>query len=277
MKNVIFFSLTLFIGFTACKDNSQPEVREDLKKYYDQFGVSGSFMLYDQNNDRYVYYQPEQLDQPFTPASTFKICNTLIGLETGVIPDEHYTMSWDSVPRNVYWDQDHDLASAFQYSVVWYYQELARRVGEDRMKNWLDKTEYGNQDISGGIDLFWLTGGLRISPRQQIDFLRRIYRNELPFSERSLEILKKIMVLRESPDHVLRGKTGWGSQEEQEIGWFVGYVTTKDNVYYFANCVQMPGTELDSAPGRADDFNNSRKAIADSVLVRLRIIDRPQE
>lgn len=272
MIHTYYLGLILLISLTACTNAPREEIQDNFQKYYDQYGVSGSLVLYDRNADHYTFYNKPQFDQPFTPASTFKICNTLIGLETGVIPDEHYTMAWDSVSRNIYWDKDHDLASAFQYSVVWYYQELARRVGEEQMHEWLEKAGYGNGDTSGGIDLFWLTGGLRISPQQQIDFLRRIYDNDLPFSERSLKILKQIMVEREQPEHVLRGKTGWGSQGEQEIGWFVGYVETTDNVYFFANCVQMPSEALVSEPERADAFNNSRRAIVDSVLVDLQII-----
>lgn len=230
-------------------------------------------MLYEPISDQYTYYNPDQQDQPFTPASTFKICNTLIGLETGVIPDENHTMAWDSVNRNVYWDRDHDLRSAFRYSVVWYYQELARRVGEERMKTWLDRAEYGNRDISGGIDLFWLTGGLRITPNQQIDFLQRVRNNEVPFSQRSLDILKDIMIERETEHYVLRGKTGWGTQEELNIGWFVGYVESNDQVYYFVNCVQLPERDLEADPTMADNFNFCRRAITDSILLDLQIID----
>lgn len=271
--NLFLLLHRLNISLMACQHAPREQVYESFQKYYDQFEVSGSFVLFDQNADQYTFYNRAQFEQAFTPASTFKICNTLIGLETGVIPDEEYTMAWDSVQRNIYWDKDHDLQSAFQYSVVWYYQELARQVGADRMQLWLDKAKYGNQDISGGIDLFWLTGGLRISPRQQIDFLRRIYHNDLPFGDRSIGVLKKVMVEKESSNYVLRGKTGWGSQEEQEIGWFVGYVETSDNVYYFANCVQMPGQVLESEPGREEQFINCRRAIVDSILLELNIIE----
>lgn len=150
-------------------------------------------MLYDPQTDKYVFYNPNQFEQTFSPASTYKICNSLIGLETGVIKDENFVIPWDSVTRqNPNWNSDHDLKTAFKNSTVWYYQELARRVGRQQMKYWLDKANYGNADTSGGIDKFWLTGGLRISPKQQIDFLKRLHDNKLPFSQRSVDIVKKL-------------------------------------------------------------------------------------
>ncbi|MBK8852777.1 MAG: class D beta-lactamase [Saprospiraceae bacterium] len=137
--------------------------------------MEGSFVLYDPQTAKYIFYNQDQYKQTFSPASTFKICNSLIGLETGLIQDENFIIPWDSVTRNLVWDKDHDMKTAFANSTVWYYQELAKRVGGQKMKYWLDKTNYGNADTSGGIDRFWLTGGLRISPEQQIDFLKRLH------------------------------------------------------------------------------------------------------
>lgn len=276
MRKFMQIAIGLLAALSACTSGPSETVRADFQRYYDQFQVSGSFALYDQKQDRFTFYRPDEFEQEYLPASTFKVCNTLIGLETGVIPDENYTMAWDSVTRNPNWDRDHNLRSAFKYSVVWYYQELARRVGGERMQYWLDQAAYGNRDTTGGIDRFWLTGGLRISPRQQIDFLRRLHDNKLPFSARSLATLKDIMIDRQQVDYVLRGKTGWGSQDDQEIGWFVGYLETADNVYYFANCVQTPSEGLDGTPARSDAFNQCRRAIVDSILVQLQLIDQPQ-
>ena len=172
MKPILL--ILIVVGLTDCTPKLSIEVREDFVKYYDYFGVKGSFVLYDEQENKYVFYNRAQSDHPFTPASTYKICNSLIGVETGVIKDDSFLIAWDSIVRNPIWDKDHDLKTAFANSAVWYYRELAKRVGPDRMKYWLDKADYGNSDTSGGLDQFWLTGGLRISPAQQLDFLRRI-------------------------------------------------------------------------------------------------------
>ena len=237
----------------------------DFKNYYDAYQVTGSFVLYDQNNDHYILYNEPQINQPFIPASTYKICNSLIGLETGVIPDENFIIQWDSVMRkNPSWNSDQDMKTAFKNSTVWYYQELARRVGGEKMKYWIDKAGYGNADTSGGIDQFWLTGGLRITPAQQIDFLKRLHENKLPFSQRSMDIVKKIMIQEDSPGFILRGKTGWGMMQDTDIGWYVGYLETNTNVYYFANCIQ-------SSDPNNNNFGMARTAIADSILIELNL------
>ncbi len=246
---------------------------DDFKKYYDEYNVEGSFVLYDKQQDKYTFYNQEQFNQTFSPASTFKICNSLIGLETGVIKDENFVIPWDSVIRNPVWDKDHNLKTAFANSTVWYYQELARRVGGEQMKYWLDKSNYGNADTSGGIDKFWLSGGLRISPEQQIDFLKRLHDNTLPFSQRSIDIVKNIMIAKDTLGYVVRAKTGWGGHGNKDVGWYVGYIETQNNVYYFANCVQIDSMKLDDDQS-TNNFNNSRKEIVYKIFDELKLINK---
>ena len=155
-RQIIILSLLAIIGLSGCRQKQTTEIRNDFKKYYDQYRVDGCFVLYDQDKDKYIVYNPSQVKEQFIPASTFKICNSLIGLETGVIKDENFMIPWDGVKRNPAWDKNHTLKTAFQASAVWYYQELARRVGGQKMKLWLDKAHYGNADTAGGIDKFWL-------------------------------------------------------------------------------------------------------------------------
>lgn len=261
----ITLTILTFWGLTAYAQKQTTETRNDFKKYYDQFKVDGSFILYDQNKDKYIVYNQPQTKEQFTPSSTYKICNSLIGLETGVIKDENFVIKWDSVTRqNPNWNKDHDLKAAFRNSTVWYYQENARRVGGVRMKYWLDKANYGNADTSGGIDKFWLTGGLRITPEQEIDFLKRLYNNKLPFSQRTMDIVKKIMVFEQTPFYTISSKTGWGGQDNKDIGWYVGYIETKGNVYYFANCIQT--TDFNN-----NDFARARIDITNQILADLKL------
>jgi beta-lactamase class D len=160
------------------------------------------------------------------------------------------------------------MTEAIKNSTVWYYQELARRVGGRQMKYWLDKVPYGNADTSGGIDQFWLHGGLRITPMRQIEFLKRLHDNTLPFSRRNMNIVKDILVLGDSAGIVLRGKTGWAVREKEkdQTGWFVGYVEKKGKVFYFANCIYSH--DLDNP-----DFVSARKEIAIQALHDLKILE----
>ena len=134
------------------------------------------------------------------------------------------------------------------------------------MDYWLDKANYGNADTSGGIDKFWLTGGLRISPEQQIDFLKRLHDNQLPFSQRSMAIVKNIMIAKDTSDYVLRAKTGWSMQGNLDVGLYIGYLETKGKVYYFVNCIQ-------SADLNNMEFAQARIEIVHLILDDLKLID----
>jgi beta-lactamase class D len=232
--------------------NPASEVLPELGEYFGDY--PGAFVLYDLNNDLYIRYNPDRCAEQFLPASTFKILNSLIGLETGVIPDENYVVEWDGTNYNVpIWHQDHSLRTAIDNSVVWYYQELARQVGEEEMHAHVEATGYGNADTSGNIESFWLDGALRISPDEQVDFLKCLYHDELPFSKRSMDIVKEIIVLEETDTYKLSGKTGSAIRVETFQGWFVGYLETDDNVFFFAT-----NFESDDSNGFANGENAKR-------------------
>jgi beta-lactamase class D len=186
-----------------------PVQTPDLAGYFQ--GFTGAFVLYDQTSGQTIRYNSQRCAERLLPASTFKILNALIGLETGVIPDEDYVIRWDGTQYPAAaWNRDHTLKTAMENSVVWYYQELARRVGREKMQQYVNAVGYGNQDISGKIDSFWLDGVLRISADEQVAFLKRLYQNDLPFSRRSMQIVRGMLVLEKSGETRLSGKTGSG-------------------------------------------------------------------
>jgi beta-lactamase class D len=234
-RKLIQVAFIIVILLLADCKGEKAKVREvpELEKYFQ--GANGAFVLFDQSNNEFIRYNPERCAKRFIPASTFKIMNSLIGLETGVIPDENYVIQWDGTRYDIpSWNQDHTLKTAIQNSVVWYYQELARRVGTDRMQYYLNAVQYGNQDISGPIDTFWLEGGLRISADEQVEVLKRLYLNQLPFSQRTMDIVKRILILEKTETYQMSGKTGSSQRVMPHVGWFVGYLETKGKVYYFA-------------------------------------------
>ncbi|WP_438027845.1 penicillin-binding transpeptidase domain-containing protein [Sorangium sp. So ce233] len=207
-------------------------------------GVDGAFVLLDAARGVTHVVNPDRAAAGYVPASTFKIPNTIIGLETGVIPDERFSLRWDGVKRSIPdWNRDHDLASAMKHSVVWFYQDVARRIGPERMKAHLDAFGYGNRDISGGIEMFWLTGGLRITPHEQVDFLRRLHAGALPCSPRSVDIVKRIIVLEQTPAYTLRGKTGLEYDDRTATGWLVGSVERGADTYFYATVLLGKGSD----------------------------------
>ncbi len=235
--------------------------RPDFGKYFQQAGVKGTFILYDFKKNKYLVYNPKRANTRYIPASTFKIFNSLVALETGVVKDENEVIKWDGVKREIpQWNQDHTMKTAIKVSAVWFYQELARRIGEKRMQNYINLTNYGNRDIGGEIDKFWLQGDLRISPKEQIDFLVKLHNNNLPFSPRAIAIVKNILIVEKTEDYVLRGKTGLKS----EVGWYVGYLESDRNTYFFA-------TQLDIV--KAKD-TKARVEITRSILKDMGLLPK---
>lgn len=220
---IVFWILVLTALCCSCVPETSPE--RDLAHFFEDQSIEGSFLLYDSANEEYIRFCADRCEKQFIPASTFKLLNAQIALETGVIEDENEIIAWDGIDRGIpSWNQDHDLRTAMQNSVVWFYEELARRIGLERMQHYVDLVEYGNQDISGESVAFWLEGNLRISQVEQIDFLQKLYREELPFSEDTMRTVKEIIVLEETDYYRLSGKTGWAISVDPDIGWFVGYL-----------------------------------------------------
>jgi beta-lactamase class D len=263
MKQTLLF-LAVFLCTTSSILPQKIEERKDFKKYFDEYGHEGCFVIYDLKNDTYLKYNPTRCAEEFIPASTFKIFNSLVGLETGAVKDQFEVFKWDSVKRFYdKWNQDLDMANAIKYSAVWFYQELARRIGEENMQHYISLNHYGNQNISGGIDRFWLDGELRISADQQIELLKKLYHNELQFSQRTMDIVKDILIYDKTDDYIIRAKTGWALRVEDQIGWFVGYVEKGSNVFFFAINLETKNPE--------EGFI-SRKEITFNILKKLKII-----
>ncbi|MDT8903039.1 penicillin-binding transpeptidase domain-containing protein [Anaeroselena agilis] len=266
MKKILWFLCALLLAYATAAAEASPavEVRDDLGKYFR--GYTGTMVIYDQAGDRYVVYNEPQSRKRLSPCSTFKIYNSLIGLETGVLAaeDEQTLVKWDGTRHSIEsWNHDQTLASATRNSVVWYYQKLAARIGEQRMQEHLDAIGYGNRDISGGLTTFWLRSSLRISAMEQVEMLRRLYSGELPFAPRNVAVVRKNITLSADGKTPFMGKTGSGFENGRWLlGWFVGCVERDGNRYIFAVNIEAP----DGASGGA------ARRIAEAVLKDFAIL-----
>jgi len=208
-------------------------------------GLDATFVLYDRSADRYVRHDRDRARERFSPCSTFKIPNSLIALETGVVDGPDTPKEWD--PEKYPCDaarqgearcntlsQDHTLRSALRDSVVWYYREVAIAVGEPAMRRYLAAFDYGNRDMSSGLDGFWLSASLEISADEQIAFLQKLYDGKLG-SAKSTAIVKDILMVEETEAYRLSAKTGMGETPEgRPLGWWVGWVERGKDVHFFA-------------------------------------------
>lgn len=242
MKTAALSLLLLFLPAIA-RPAAPPPLPADSGKRLDKVlaGTGSAFVLHDRAHDRTVRFDEERSRKRFTPFSTFKIPNSLIGLETGVVRDPDAIVPWDRAKRPPEdhwpdgWKRDHSLRSAFKGSAIWFYQELAVKAGPERMRDFLRRFSYGNQDMSGGIDRFWLASSLGISADEQVRFLRAFYDGKLGLSPRTNRIARDLFVHEKTPAYTLSAKTGGGPLGPgKALGWFVGYVETRGNVYFFA-------------------------------------------
>ncbi len=215
----------LFVAQAFASDGL-PRPAED---YFGEFAYCALILSRNRHREALITVGPTQCRLPLSPCSTFKIPNALIGLQTGVVTGPDDLKRWDGTThRREAQNRNHTLQSAISASIPWYFQSLARDVGEERMAAWLKRLDYGNQDISAGIDRFWLGSSLKINANQQMELIKNLWHRRLPFDPAHQQALAKMLVLDSSLDGVLHGKTGscTGTQDPAtpDHGWFIGWV-----------------------------------------------------
>ncbi len=201
----------------------------ELENLFKKYGVEGSLVLESMDTKKYIFNE-ERAKTFFSPASTFKIPNTLIALNEGIV-NKNSIIVWDKKIREYdFWNKNQTLKSSFKNSCVWCYKEFASKISFEKYKDYLKELNYGNKIIGDDITDFWLDESLKITTFGQIDFLKKFYTNDLPFKIEDINLLKEIMIDEKDKDYIIRAKTGW----EGKYGWYVGYVETKTDVWFFA-------------------------------------------
>jgi Beta-lactamase class D len=241
MRFTLFFSCLAVILFSSCRESRIHE-HADWGKHFEQYGIKKScFILRDNNHEALHYYNKERCLERFVPASTFKIFNSLVALETAIAPDENLVIKWDSIKRRTECDTAMTMRDAFRISCLGYYQELARRIGPEYMQHYLDTVNYGNKNMNGALDMFWVNDTLQISADEQVGFLKRLYFAELPFSERSQRIVKSMMLREDTAGVKYYYKTGWAQLKDKQILWIVGFAEKVEKVKEHENSMNKAG------------------------------------
>jgi beta-lactamase class D len=244
------------------------EVRDDLAFLYREPQLTGSFVMHDLGRDHWLFIDSAQADVATLPASSFKIFSSLYALESGAAGDADELFAWDGTNYGrASINRDLTLRESVELSAYWVHRDIARRAGADVLKHWMDTVGYGNADTSGGFDRTWVMGDLRITPREQVVFLERLVNGGLPFSQRSMDIVKDITLQEDTLGYRLHGKTGWAMDSTGNIGWFVGWVEKNDGTgpFVFANRCFTPDT-------LSTTFATARRAIAIDVLQRTGVL-----
>ncbi|MGN6265907.1 MAG: penicillin-binding transpeptidase domain-containing protein [Ginsengibacter sp.] len=232
-----YFLFFLFTGLilNSCSVN-HAKINDDLKKYFDSSKVEGCFaMLNNQMGDITVYNM--NLDtQRLSTGTSFKVIETLIGIQTGRITNEQSTLGDDSSsPKNA------NLQQAFQNNSVPYFQELARQLGKDTLQMWLDSISYGNHKIASPVDSFWLNNDLKISPDEQLGFLSKLFFEQLPFQKYAQQTVANLMKKEDTSLYSLSYATGLGIDEKNNsFAWNLGWIEENKHIYFFVTFIRTP-------------------------------------
>ena len=246
MKRLFCLIVTLAL-MVALEPLSRAE-DPDLAGIFTSKNLEGTVVISSLDGSKNYIYNEKRANLGLLPASTFKIANTLIALEEGAVANGQEIIKWDGKDRGVKaWNKDQNIDSAFPVSCVWFYQELANRVGLEKYRSYLKEMNYGNAKPGPEVTTFWLRGDLRISAVQQVEFIRKVYNREFKFKASSYDLLKKVMVIEQTPAYTLRAKTGWATSPPP-VGWITGYLETKGQVWIYATNIEMP--RLEQAPLR---------------------------
>ncbi len=242
----LLFLLLALVSLGSCSVN-KAKIDDDLKKYFDAKKVDGCFTMLNNSDGTITVYNMGLDTMRFLPASTFKMVNALVALQTGIVTDTNMILKWDGTTRSTKeWNKDLTMAQAFRLSSVPHFQELARRMGRDTINQWIDSVSYGNKNISGPIDSFWLNNSLKISPDEQLGFLKKLYFDQLPFRKSAQEAVRSMMLQEENTLYKLSYKTGMGVDEQNNnIGWLAGWIEENRHVYFFVTLVKTPNADVD--------------------------------
>ena len=240
-----------------------------IDSIFKKYGYDGSVTLLDYRNNKWLYTDSIDANRTTLPASTFKIINSLIAIEEKAIKDENEVLKWDGIKRSIFgkempqWNKNTDLKTAYKNSTIWFYVRMAERIGRNKYFEYLKKCEYGNLNFSEKGTDFWNYGDYGISPKNQIEFLVQLYENKLPFSQQTINTVKEIMISENKDGFIFRDKTGWTTKDGIDIGWWVGYVETPDNIFFFATRIKKGVKEINP------DFSKARKEITKTILKDL--------
>lgn len=232
----------LWASFFTIASEQDPELQALFAKHK----VTGTIIIESLSGDKRYVHNDKRSKQSFSTASTFKIPNTLIALNENLIVDADSVIKWDGVERDYSsWNKDQSLRSAFQVSCVWCYQYFASKIGSIKYREYIAKLGYGDLKSKFNNTTFWLDNGITISAEQQIEFLRGVHQRRFPFADTAYDTLRDIMLVESTESYQLRAKTGWAARVQPQVGWFVGYVETSDEVWLFATNLEITqNTEL---------------------------------
>jgi beta-lactamase class D len=241
----ITFALFAFVilALNACSVN-KAKIDNDLKSFFEEKKVEGCFTMLDNATGEIIVYNMGLDTMRFLPAETFDVLNGMIALHTGVLTDEKMNLSIKNLDSNNV-SKNVNITEAFKSNSVPFFQQVAKNIGQDTLQSWVDSVSYGNKNIGEQLDRVGINNSLKISPDEQLGFMKRLYFELLPFRKSVQISMKELMVMNDNTDYKLSYKTGAGKNPKNEnIGWMIGWIEENRHVYFFVTLLKSNKEEV---------------------------------
>ncbi|MBN2011434.1 class D beta-lactamase [candidate division KSB1 bacterium] len=265
MNKIILTLHIILFSFSICQKGKKQaeEPLQELAPIFAEYGVDGAFAMYNLRSDSTIVYNVTGCNTEYSPGNTFDILHSLIGLETDVVRHRDFIIPYTGKHQYLIdsWNQNHTLETAFQQDVIWFFQELSDELGPIKTQKYVELCNYGNRNITSSKSPYWLSGQLRITPLQQLEFLKHLVKEDLPFSQFSIQTVKRIMHYENAPTYNMWAKTGRSYQDGKGIGWFVGFFQQNVNIYIFVTVIVADNPDM--------HFGKERIEITKRVLWHL--------
>jgi beta-lactamase class D len=228
------------IFFLGCKSAQVNELRRE-PNYFEK--KEGCFLLYNMKTNSLEKVIGENNCKVQYPAcSSFKVPLAVMALDAHILNDENQVLKWNGIKdEREESNRDHNAKTWMSQSIVWFSQRITQQMGPKKFQKYLDAFEYGNKDIKGGLNQAWLVSpassdpALKISAYEQMEFMKKLWRDQLPASERAMKITRDLTYLETSPKGFkLHGKTGsnfYDKDRKVRLGWFVSHLQNETKEY----------------------------------------------
>jgi len=260
MKKIILL-LVILINFSGFSQSI-------IDFYFKSKDLDGSILIYNENKDSWLFNIENDVKRNSPIGSLFNIPSTLIALDLGVISnDPSKFMYWDGVKRYYFgtpkynWSCNTNLDEALLFKNDWYFKNVSDLVRFKNYEFFLKDLDVTNFKYDRKEKYYWHFGGLLSNPEQQINFFRKLQKQELLFDKQNQKYLYESLLTIDNPNYTIHGYETFNVYKGERIDWWVGVLKTKDNTYYFSIRIFEDVNKAKKA-----DFNSQKFKIAIEVF-----------
>jgi len=247
---IFIFSIIFIAGCTV----NNVSIDDEIGDIFKEKKVEGTFGIFDNSRGKFTIYNLDRFKAPYSPGATFNIFNALVAIHVGRIPDVKGLIDAQIEPES---HQEISLSDAFKQSSNEHFKALARKIGRDTMKTWVDSVKYGNMKLGKTVDQFWSDNSILISADEQLGFMKRLYFKQLPFRASVQEEVKKLLIVENNAQFQLAYQLGTSTDKGKKLCWVMGWIEENRHVYPFV---------LNFSSSTESDSKKLSKEITENIL-----------